>query len=85
MMGSGKTGVLFYALALTVKMSAALYLPAFMLTSVLQYGVIITAAYLGFIVFMSWLVAVPFIYYGPNAFGYWHRAYNIGRRYDHEW
>ena len=73
---------LFFSIALSIKMSALLMLPGFLLTACFRYGPVKTLVILVFIATFQILIALPFILENPQA--YFSMAFDLGRKFDHK-
>lgn len=76
-------GVLFYSLALSVKMSTLLYLPGLLVILFKRHGLVITARYLTVLSFAQALLGWPFL--SQNVGSYLGSAFDFSRVFLYKW
>ncbi|KAI5986643.1 glycosyltransferase family 58 protein [Pisolithus albus] len=81
--GVDGTGVLLYSLALSVKMSALLYLPGLLVVFFKRHGIWGTARYMAVLASSQVLLARPFL--GENTVPYIQNAFNFSRVFLQKW
>ncbi|KIK30975.1 glycosyltransferase family 58 protein [Pisolithus microcarpus 441] len=81
--GVDGTGVLLYSLALSVKMSALLYLPGLLVVLFKRHGMGGTAGYMAVLASSQILLARPFL--GGNTVPYIQNAFNFSRVFLQKW
>lgn len=81
--GVDGTGVLLYSLALSIKMSALLYLPGLLVVLFKRHGMGGTARYMAVLASSQILLARPFL--GENTVFYIQNAFNFSRVFLQKW
>ncbi|KAF8638821.1 hypothetical protein AX17_001879 [Amanita inopinata Kibby_2008] len=81
--GLDDTGVLFYSLALSVKMSILLYLPGLLVILFKRRGLGSTLRYVITIIAIQMLIAVPFLQ--QDGWEYFQSAFDFGRVFLYKW